>query len=56
MSNLKLAEKNDSFIGVSIPSSMLAFIESLSVQSNATKSEVVRAILRSFQENNAQSE
>ncbi len=55
MNKLVINEKIDNFIGFSVTNSMLQYIDRLSDLNKTTRSEVIRAIIRSFQEQDAES-
>ena len=56
MTNLQVKQANDSYIGFSTTSSMVEYIDNLSEQNKTSRSEIIRAIIRAFQEQNAQSQ
>ena len=54
MANLEVREVNEKFIGFSTTNSMVEFIDRLSEENNTSRSEIIRAIIRTFQQNDAQ--
>jgi metal-responsive CopG/Arc/MetJ family transcriptional regulator len=54
MSNLQIKEANEKYIGFSTTPSMVDYIERLSEENNTSRSEIIRAIIRTFQQNDAQ--
>ena len=45
---------NEKYVGFSITNSMLEYIDRLSEENKTSRAEIIRAIIRTFQQNDAQ--
>lgn len=54
MTELQVKQVNEKYIGFSTTNSMVEYIDRLSEENNTSRSEIIRAIIRTFQQNDAQ--